>query len=324
MMKGAIPMSKRYKCIQFKTFVLVLMLVGVVGQAYSSEVVRDMDDRLPRIVVPRDVATIQDAINLIPDGGRVVVHEGRYEEIVTIRGKTVHLVGKGRPQIVGAISERVVDATESVGLVNYIEGGGGTIRGFNFIGGDAAIKGFDRSAPPGALTVKNSTIQGSVRGILWGFSNLVVKMVTISDTFWHGLSINSVLEFTLKHTVVDNSGTGVGLFIKDTGLSTPAEIHDDGFAFNARGGILAINSALSVDDSLFFVNKIGSIRVMGSILFSKNNNILGTVSEDGTGKFGDGIIAMTWIGPLSSFLGRRRDRRFGAGGSFQLGKPCSF
>lgn len=287
-------MNRKDQLMQIKAIILVLISIGVAGLSYSDETARDRDDDRPRIIVPRDVATIQEAVDTIPDGGRVVVHEGRYEEIITISGKTVHLIGKGRPQLVGPIPDRFVNATESEGIINYVEGGGGSIKGFNFIGSDAAIKGFDRSSPPGELVVEKSTFQSSGRAILWGYSEsrLTVKSVAITGTLWHGISTNSSPALTIQNSSINTSALGVGLFIQNTGFFTPAKIKSTSFAFNERGGILADNSALLVDDCFFYVNAVGSIRLVGSIMTGKNNYILGTAPDNVTGFFGDGIIAL--------------------------------
>jgi hypothetical protein len=268
--------------------VVALVLTGASGFAGTE---REARVREPQIVVPRDMATIQEAVDAIPDGGRVIVNEGVYEETVTVDGKMVKIVGEGRPQIRGAVPERVVDATEAQGLINYVRGGGGLIQGFNFIGGDAAVKGFDRSAPPGPLVVKDSTIQSSGRGILWGYSKLNVESVFITDTLWHGISGNT-LELFMTASSIDHSIFGVGIYIKDAGLFNPVQITSTSTFANHLGGILAINSFVEVEQGVFFDNGIANIRLTGSAMSVKNSIIDGAVPEAGTGKFGDGVVVM--------------------------------
>jgi hypothetical protein len=249
------------------------------------------EERQPRIVVPRDAATIQAAVDAVPNGGRVIVHEGVYEETVTVDGKIVEIIGMGRPQIRGAVPDRVAEATESVGLITYVRGGGGLIKGINFIGGDVAVKGFDRSAPPGPLEIKDSTIQGSGRGILWGFSKLKLNAVFITGPLWHGISARN-LELLIAASSIDGSAFGVGIYIKDAGLFNPAQIINTSAFANTQGGILAVNSVVEVDHGVFFDNRVGNIRLAGSVMTVKDSIIDGALPDSSTGLFGDGVMVM--------------------------------
>lgn len=275
--------------------IAVLGLAGSTGFAATDLGARVREERQPRIVVPRDAATIQAAVDAVPNGGRIVVHAGVYEETVTVDGKIVEIVGIDRPQFKGAVPERIAEATESVGLITYVRGGGGLIKGINFIGGDVAVKGFDRSAPPGPLEIKDSTIQGSGRGILWGFSELKLNAVFITGTLWHGLSA-SHLDLLIAASSID-SAFGVGIYIKDAGLFNPAQIINTSAFANARGGILAVNSAVEVDHGVVFDNRVGNIRLLGSLMSVKDSIIDGALPTSGTGLFGDGVMVMPLTAP---------------------------
>jgi hypothetical protein len=132
----------------------------------------------PDIVVPRDIQTIQAAIEAVREGGTIFVEPGVYREKLTISGKSLRLSGGGLVRLEGSTSRAVDDADRAVGLINYLEGGGGVLEGFvlrgglNGIVGQSSVTGGRVAAVTGEraaanLTVQDVTISNTGRGILW-------------------------------------------------------------------------------------------------------------------------------------------------------------
>jgi hypothetical protein len=274
---------------------LAMVLAGTVSAAQERP-------PAPRtIVVPRDASTIQAAVEAVPHGGTVVVRPGRYEETVWVRQKTVQLVGVDRPMVVGPIPERVIAPEEVVGLVNYADGGGGSIRGFNFVGGESAIAGFDRSAPPGALTVRDSHIQRSGRGILCTTGPLNVKDVVITGTLWHGISLLHTPTIHLDSISLAH-GLGIGIVQVDTACDCNDQdcIVEHTFVNNyLNGGILALRSGLCVSQTTLADNGVFGLEGIGSAIRLIGFAVIGTKKRF-DGAFGDGIVVRPYALPSVS------------------------
>lgn len=284
----------------------VLAISGVTPTSFAAP--REDRSHSPDVRVPRDVQTLQEAIDSAPDHGRIVVEGGRYEEVITISGKTLHLVGEGRPKIVGPFPERAnpelpnaLSRTE--GLVNYVAGGGGSIRGFSFIGGDAAIMGFEERQPPGELLAAELTIQGSGQGIVWSHSAVSLDSVNIADTVYHAILVDRVSAFSLASSHISNSAFGAGVLVIGTGCQgQPAQIKDASSAFNSFGGIVLSNSCALIDNAFLFVNAVAGIWLIGSVADVTNSHVVGTAQSPVTGNWGDGVIAFPGQSGTQSFL----------------------
>jgi hypothetical protein len=268
--------------------------VAVVILCVASSAPRAQRENPPTIVVPREMRSIQAAVDAIPDGGRIVVQPGRYEEVVFIRNKTVHLVGEDRPQWVGPAPERVVKAEDVVGLVNYSAGGGGSIRGFRFIGGDAAIVAFDQRSPSGPIAVFDTSIQGSGRGILVASTGLEAKNVMVSNSLLHAIGLKQVTKLHLDAVNVVQNG-GVGIFVVDSGCDCTQQVCLIEHTFvegNVNGGILALRSGLCISWTHILNNRIFGLQAVGSAVRLRHFGIAHTKPRIFDGLWGDGIIAM--------------------------------
>ena len=253
--------------------------------------------RGPELSVPGDVATIQAAVDQIPNGGRIWIAPGMYSEVVWVTGKTVHLVGQDRPEIMGATPSEVVPPETAVGLVNFLDDGGGSINGIDFTGRDCAVCGFSELQPPGALTIKNSQIGGSGRGILWGFSPaLTVDGCDIADTDSHGISTRSVVSLKVLNSKIITLGEGAGIFrVNSYSVCTPADpnvIRGNVISGNKGGGIAGYNSGLCIFQNHIFWNRYAGIRAHGSPMLADSNWISGVRPRVPQGKFGDGIAVL--------------------------------
>jgi hypothetical protein len=172
-----------------------IVVVVILALLYSPSTLVAQTSSRPRpsqvLVVPRDFGTIQEAIDAAQNEATIVIMPGVYETVLTIRGKRLHLVGRDNPEIRGPEPdrERIPDLTRATGLINYIAGGGGSLKDVMLTRGDNAIVGFSSEEPPGALEVTGVNIQGAGRAILWCCGPLTVKGSNFSKLLWHAISI---------------------------------------------------------------------------------------------------------------------------------------
>jgi hypothetical protein len=263
-------------------------------------------DRTQVLVVPIGFRTIQEAIDAAPDGATIVIMPGVYETVLTVRGKRLHLVGRGNPEIRGPEPnrERIPDLTRATGLINYVAGGGGSLKGVMLTRGDNAIVGFSSEEPPGALEVIGVNVQGAGRAILWCCGPLTVKDSHFSKLLWHGISI-PCQGFPLKALFVDGvaivDSEKAGIYMSNCSGVPSCEnnvannvVKNVSLAFNKGGGILAVNSQLCVQNSnIDFATTAGMI-FLGSAAFTRGNDI--NFTQQLLGVLGDGITSFPWQG----------------------------
>ena len=179
-----------------RTFGLALPLLLGLTLAPSEVLAQDDLRTAPRTVhVPRDARTIQEAIDMVADGGTVHIAPGAYMESVEIVGKRVNLIGgdrkrRDRTLIVDATPREVVPVADARGLVEYGPGGGGSLTNLTLVGRDAAVLGrsTDGRTLPSEVRVRNVSMLRNGRGVTGIFSQLVVQETLISGSLWHGFS----------------------------------------------------------------------------------------------------------------------------------------
>jgi hypothetical protein len=160
-----------------------------------------VDSRPTRLTVSRDVATIQEAVSKVADGGTVFLPPGVYDVAtnpITIAGKIVNVVGlagsgkaAARPVIRGNDTPRpAASLAGAVGLINYGPGGGGRLENLTLQGGDAGVRGFvERTTPPQGVSVNKVSFIKNGRGLAGEFQQLSVTNCSITEAYSHGASL---------------------------------------------------------------------------------------------------------------------------------------
>ena len=248
----------------------------------------------------RGFNSIQDAIDAVPDGGTLKIASGVYPitEGLFVRDKTVFFEGPGRRHgrvatLVAPPPDGVVPATNAVGAINFINGGGG-LEGFEVFGGDASVLISGRSDR--SVTINDMTLADTGRAILHlAPSHLIVKDSVIRHCKWNGISFApknlDLVPFIPLLLVMDTElidGDNIGIYVNHGKL----EVIDDSLGGWPGGGIAVVNStALILDNSLIQNGKFGILlwQSQGEVL---DATILNTTSVNGL--FGDGISV--WCG----------------------------
>jgi hypothetical protein len=246
------------------------------------------------LVVPRDLPTIQAAIDAVEDGGSIFVLPGEYRETLTILGKRVRLSGGGRAVLV-AEPTRAVDAAErAVGLINYREGGGGVIEGFTLRGGLNGIVGHARGNPgglplaaAGALTVRSVEIVNTGRGILWRApADLTISNTRISNVRHNGIVFRPVLgaAFIKVVDVAVHLAASFGYLIIDTpSIGCQNQLVNAGSVGASLGGIGVYRSGVCIFGGVLLANLRNGIYFQQSAAIVDGTQILETVGPDPVG-----------------------------------------
>ncbi len=122
-----------------KIFVLTTAIFLLLFQTQFTVGGGPRDEKKIQIKVPKDFDTIQQAIDAAVDGDTIKVEEGLYEEVLTITGKYVYLIGNDHPKIYGPPPGAIGPAETASGVINIFAGGGGIFEGFVLHGGDTGI-----------------------------------------------------------------------------------------------------------------------------------------------------------------------------------------
>jgi len=273
------------------TVVFLAVGAALAGNANGQTRSTDRFLRVPSSAYP----TIQSAIDAAPNGMKIVVAPGTYSETLLVQGKIVHIRGSEDPSqttIAGDRPRGIVPANAAVGLVNYKNGGGGTLYGFRLVGGDAGITGRglrgDRAAGREALRldIRNVEISGSGRGILWDSpAAIVVSNSKISDTWGNGVSLLQGLLKSSYLTIVDAGQVGIYVANADATFDNVVS------GFNASAGFYIYKSHVFITDSSVFDNVVAGVWAVHSDLTAYGTSSYANKAND-VHRFGDGWVML--------------------------------
>ena len=262
---------------------------------------------------PSDEApTLQAAIDLVADGGKVKIKRGVFEvpEPIYVIGKMVIIEGSGtlredKPdkvtRLVAPPPTGVVDAESAVGVINFI-GGGGAVSNLCISGGDACIVGRPLDEVGQPLLVKDAHFSETARGILWlAPSDVTVAETKIMHCLWNGISfspgspgampegLKALHKITILDTILENIENVGFAYIDGVGICDNLTITSC-----QAGAIVGYNSVVIVTDSVLSFNNIAGVALFKSSGFIGRNIISDTfpaLSGPFAGWWGDGIIA---------------------------------
>jgi hypothetical protein len=267
-----------------------LAIAGPLITMLSAAAIADQRDRHPDVIEwpNRAFATIQSAIDALPDGGTLRFTQAvvRVDEPLFVRGKRIVIEGNGcdelspRPRagthLVGPRAERLAEFDAVRALINFAPGepgdpaSGGTIRNLKVSGFDAGIRATgDASSPGGAVVVEKVCITNTGRGIAWpAAAGLSLKNVLIRDVAWNGASIApaTMLAGAFVHfggvTILNASGACVYY------QNVQAVVVGSIFNFcGASGTIVSLNSNVVVADTSIAGSHGPGIAISGGSAF---------------------------------------------------------
>jgi hypothetical protein len=282
------------KCVRFALILRAALAMGVTAASETSQ----RGEPRPDVIDWPDAryATVQHAIDALPDGGTLRFPEGviTLDAPLFVRGKRIVIEGKGcdelpsnpkKPPQAGSthlVGPRVAGFTdfssaraainfESAGPVTPV--GGGTIRKLKVSGFDAGIRGVagDDASPGGGVLIEDACITDTGRGIAWSQpAGLSVKNVLIRDIAWNGVSISVAagLAAAFVHfagvTVVNAANACVFYH------NVQAVIVGGLFNFCGSGGtIVAVNSNLFIAETSIIGSHGPGIAISGGSAFIK-------------------------------------------------------
>jgi hypothetical protein len=250
------------------------------------------------LVVPRDAPTIQAAIDLAEDGGSIFVLPGVYREMLRIVGKRLRVSGGGRAALLGEPPRAVDPAERAVGLVTYLEGGGGVFEGFELRGGPNGIVGQPPSGPPGgegpvpeahahAVTIRDVQITNSGRGILWrAGSDLLVEGTRIRNMLHHGVVFKPIAPGPsvklIDVAVAFLAGWGYLIF-DTTSVGCQNQLVNPGALGAQQGGIGVFRSGVCIFGGVLLANQRAGIYFQQSAAIVDGTQILETAPPNGVG-----------------------------------------
>ena len=256
---------------------------------------------------------LQAAIDAAPDGATVEIGPGVHpiERPIFVLGRRLvikgagsgrkgekritHLVGPPPRPVTDEEGNLVLRAAAVEGLFNFV-GAGSTVQDLKISGFDAGIvTKDDPEGRSGPTIVHDLIIADTGRGILsLASSDLTVKDTTIQRSAWNGISVASSALFfgqTFEaNAIAITDPEGAGIYFENT----TAVLVDVVVTNAAQTGILGVQSAALILDSLLFNNKFAGILLFESKLIPllQNNQIVNTLSLPNT-QTGDAI--MLWL-----------------------------
>jgi len=242
--------------------------------------------------VPKDIATIQGAIDQIADGGTIRIHAGTYDGHLLVKGKQVHIEGVGHV---------VLKADGQGPLLAFTSGGGGSVARVKLEPATVGIAGLvANQLGPSEITAHDVKISGAATGIAGDFSLLALSEVKVHGG-GIGLKIDSFRNLTAAEVdLFDLSHTG---FIVHNNVATPdcrVSASDLHIYDNESGGIAILGDACPID---IYNSQLGSNRIYNMGLFGAGEvNIHGTEAtralSAADGLWGDGVVAFE-SGPVT-------------------------
>ncbi|UCE38882.1 MAG: DUF1565 domain-containing protein, partial [Thermoplasmata archaeon] len=252
---------------------------GVLAVAEQTvTVIDDTPSEPPELVEVPPGGTIMEAINMVADGGTVIIGPGTYEEQLIIIDKQVNIVGSGskggkRTEIVASIANEVKPPAEVQGIVTYI-GGGGSLQNIAFSGGDAAVVSIENNGILSPLEVEDVVIREAAYGIMGSFSSLTVKDFVLTDIKGYGVMIFKIQEILEIMDGYISNCIGIELLVYNLEFSQPGSIHIIGNSFEGftysleqftQAGILVVGDAKPV----YIINcEVGPGQGAGIFLFN--------------------------------------------------------
>jgi hypothetical protein len=287
----------------------VTLTLAALAQTPDDHVVFDWPSRLD------PSRTLQDTVDAAPDGSVVRIH-GVHElaEPIWIRSKRLRFVGDGtegavRTELVRpapSARDPIPDADAVVGVLNFIDAGGGIER-MRFRGGpDAAIVGRETAAGPRGgheMRIANVVIREVGRGILWrSTGKITVSDTKITDAAWNGIAIaplggpGQFLHFDMHGIDIFDFGNAGIVFVDDPGVCDDDHTVKNATIIGGGGpGILAIRSGVCVFDSHIALTRgAGILAISAAVLLQHSKIFFPTPLLDG--RFGDGIVAVAGPG----------------------------
>ncbi len=215
---------------------------GVVMEDEVVEITEDPTDapmistaaRTNVVYVPREVSTLQEAVDLIEVEGTVVIGAGIYSGPVRIEGKTVHLIGEQAEAMMLAEMPEVPDPDElseaieappaehSVVIVasdgpavTFAAKSAGTIADVRFEGVGVGIHGDGVARKrAGRVIVRNVAFNGMTTAIRGTFDHLETRGVRITGASGDGIALSNVPLARLEELEITDGGD-VGIRIEN-------------------------------------------------------------------------------------------------------------
>lgn len=220
------------------------------------------------LVVPRDHATVQAAIDAATGGDRIRVEPGTYVENIDFRGKLLVVESVAGPEVT------ILDGSsrsDSVVIANHGEPVGTTLRGFRITGGD----GHPAPSSYGFDYYGGGVLVGGTGSFLRVEDCRIEDNALLTGTFGGGVcaSGNSCRAELFGCTIVNNRAWASGGATLTDGTGTSMRIERctvvgnraTAWRFGHQGGISMANwSSVEVVDSIVWGNEGYEIRAFGA------------------------------------------------------------
>ena len=254
----------------------------------------------PTVRVPQDAQTIQQAINLVPDGGIVRIAAGVYAESVDIVGKRIDLVGANRDTTIIRLPAPSYDLqTQTVvnprsplelvvsrGVINYGRAGGGTLTSLTVEGGDIGVAGeIGGRGLPSDVSIQDVHMGGSGIGMAGKFAKLMLTKTSILSAVVYGaLLCPGALDG--NYVVVKSAGS-VGVVVYSCyppGVSSTSLVNADIENNPGGGAMFDGNMGLTIKNSLFDHNGTFGI-LLSKVSLAVISNTSANHTKGGPGTF---------------------------------------
>ena len=251
------------------------------------------------VVVPSpEYATIQAAIDGVPDGSAVRIGPGTFVESLLVEGKSITLVGSADPA-----DPTVIVPPSPVGdVVTLVNAASLDARDLTLTGRAIGIHG-EPPPPPGqgpqdpvSLAASSVVVSGCGTGVYGRFDRFVWTGGRIRDNQFDGLVASARWGFRVEGLVVHGNG-GVGIYVDNrfppTGSSTSTHsLFGVTVEDNAAGGIDVWGGARPIGIGWSLVARNG---VFGVLLDAAHRAEIVKCRIEQTranseGKFGDGVV----------------------------------
>jgi parallel beta-helix repeat protein len=238
----------------------------------------------PTVHVPEDYSTIQEAIDAVAGGARILIGPGTYEENLVIN-KSLTLKGAGREQTVikSAQEGHPVVQVESDSEIEVV------LEGLEITGAYGLCADWPDRCPIGLVvmgsaqvTLINSTVSGNRWGLdVRGSAQVTLINSKVSGNRHDGLEVKDSAQVTLENsTVSDNYGLySDGLEVWDSAQVT---LKNSTVSGNEYDGLEVWDSAqVTIEGSTFSGNGVNGLDVSGSARVTLINSKVSGNEYDG-------------------------------------------